>query len=71
MRKGSTGCGAMDDLYRSIFSRNIGFFTESEQEKLRRSTIGIAGMGGVGGLLAERLTRLGIGQLKILDPGDF
>lgn len=71
MKKGSTGCGAMDELYRSIFSRNIGFFTESEQEKLRRSTIGIAGMGGVGGLLAERLTRLGVGQLKILDPETF
>jgi len=71
IKKGCTGCGAMDDLYRSIFSRNIGFFTESEQEKLRRSTIGIAGMGGVGGLLAERLTRLGVGQLKILDPEIF
>ncbi len=70
-RKGNIGQGAMDDLYKSIFSRNMGFFTESEQEKLRRSTIGIAGMGGVGGLLAERLTRLGIGQLKILDPETF
>jgi molybdopterin/thiamine biosynthesis adenylyltransferase len=70
-RKGNIGQGAMDDLYKSIFSRNIGFFTESEQEKLRRSTIAIAGMGGVGGLLAERLTRLGIGQLKILDPETF
>lgn len=70
-RKGNIGQGAMDDLYKSIFSRNIGFFTESEQEKLRRSTIAIAGMGGVGGLLVERLTRLGVGQLKILDPETF
>jgi molybdopterin/thiamine biosynthesis adenylyltransferase len=61
----------MDDLYKAIFSRNIGFFTESEQDKLRRSTIAIAGMGGVGGLLAERLMRLGVGQLKITDPGTF
>jgi molybdopterin/thiamine biosynthesis adenylyltransferase len=71
MKKGSNWCGAMDDLYKSIFSRNIGFFTESEQEKLRRSTVAIAGMGGVGGLLAERLIRLGISQLKILDPETF
>jgi len=70
-RKGNIGQGAMDDLYKSIFSRNIGFVTESEQEKLRRSTIAIAGMGGVGGLLVERLTRLGVGQLKILDPETF
>jgi molybdopterin/thiamine biosynthesis adenylyltransferase len=71
MGKGSSECGAMDDLYKSIFSRNIGFFTESEQERLRKSTIAISGMGGIGGLLAERLTRLGVGQLRILDPGAF
>jgi len=61
----------MDNLYKAIFSRNIGLFTESEQDKLRRSTVAIAGMGGVGGLLAERLIRLGVGQLKIADPGAF
>jgi molybdopterin/thiamine biosynthesis adenylyltransferase len=61
----------MDDLYRSIFSRNVLFFSGPEQEKLRRSTIAIAGMGGVGGLLAERLIRLGIGNLKIIDPDNF
>ena len=61
----------MDNLYQAIFCRNIGFFTESEQDKLRRSTIAIAGMGGVGGLLAERLIRLGVGQLKITDPEAF
>lgn len=61
----------MEDLYKRIFSRNIGIFTESEQYKLRRSTITIAGAGGVGGLLAERLIRLGVGQLKIIDPQTF
>jgi len=71
VRRGSARCSTMDDLYKAIFSRNLGFFSELEQEKLRRSTIGIAGMGGVGGLLAERLTRLGVGQLKIIDPDTF
>jgi molybdopterin/thiamine biosynthesis adenylyltransferase len=61
----------MDDIYKAIFCRNIGFFTESEQDKLRSSTIAIAGMGGVGGLLVERLIRLGVGELKITDPGAF
>jgi len=61
----------MDNKYRAMFSRNIGIFTELEQDKLRKSTIAIAGMGGVGGLLAERLMRLGVGQLKITDPGVF
>ena len=61
----------MDNLYQRIFSRNIGIFTEAEQDKLRHVTIAIAGTGGVGGLLAERLTRLGVGQLKLVDPGAF
>ena len=61
----------MDNLYERIFSRNIGILTESEQDKLRDSTIAIAGAGGVGGLLAERLVRCGVGHLKIIDPGAF
>ncbi len=61
----------MENLYKRIFSRNIGILTESEQDKLRDSTIAIAGAGGVGGLLAERLIRVGVGQLKIVDPEAF
>jgi molybdopterin/thiamine biosynthesis adenylyltransferase len=61
----------MNNLYKAIFSRNVGLFTESEQDKLKASTIAIAGMGGVGGLLAERLIRLGVGELKIADHGVF
>ena len=60
-----------DNLYREIFSRNRGLINEDEQSLLRRSTVAIAGVGGVGGLLAERLIRIGIGRLKISDPGDF
>lgn len=59
----------MDKLYSEIYARNIGIFTEAEQDKLRHSTIAIAGVGGVGGLLAERLIRLGVGRLKITDRG--
>jgi len=61
----------MENLYKRIFSRNMGILTESEQDKLRDSTIAIAGAGGVGGLLAERLIRVGVGQLKIVDPEAF
>ena len=56
----------MNSLYKAIFCRNIGFFTELEQDKLQRSTIAIAGMGGVGSLLAEKLIRLGVGTLFTL-----
>ena len=60
-----------DILYKDIFSRNAGLITETEQSLLRHSTVAIAGVGGVGGLLAERLIRIGIGRLKITDPGNF
>jgi len=62
----------MDNLpYEGSFCRNIGIFTEAEQERLKTSTIAVAGMGGVGGLLAERLIRLGVGNIKITDSGAF
>ena len=61
----------MGDQYRESFSRNIGFITEAEQAVLKGSTVAIAGMGGVGGLLAERLVRLGVGRVKITDPERF
>ncbi len=61
----------MDDQYQRIFSRNIGIFTEAEQERLKKSTIAVAGMGGVGGMLAERLIRLGVGNIKIADMETF
>jgi molybdopterin/thiamine biosynthesis adenylyltransferase len=54
-----------------MFCRNIGFLTEAEQSTLEEASVAIAGVGGVGGLLAERLVRLGVGHLRITDPGDF
>jgi len=38
---------------------------------IKKSTVAIAGVGGVGGLLAERLVRLGVGNIRITDPGRF
>ncbi len=57
--------------YHDSFERNIGIFTQREQELLRNSTVAVAGVGGVGGLLVERFIRLGIGNIKITDPGTF
>lgn len=61
----------MTDNYSKTFCRNIGILSQSDQEKIRKSSIAIAGMGGVGGLLAERLVRFGIEKLTITDPGSF
>lgn len=57
--------------YASAFSRNIGWLTRSEQEKLRVSRIAIAGLGGVGGAHLLTLCRLGLAQFNIADFDDF
>ena len=57
--------------YDSAFSRNIGWITEAEQTKLRKSRIAIAGLGGVGGSHLLTLTRLGISHFNISDFDDF
>ena len=61
----------MKSRYGESFLRNIGIFTQVEQDLLRRTTIAVAGVGGVGGLLVERLVRLGIGNIRLTDPGTF
>ena len=53
--------------YAAAFSRNLGWLTESEQQRLRASRVAIAGMGGVGGSHLLTLTRLGIGKFSIAD----
>jgi len=57
--------------YRTAFSRNIGWVTEEEQERLRHSRVAIAGMGGVGGSHLLTLTRLGVGRFKLADFDSF
>jgi len=61
----------MEHDYQQIFGRNIGNITEQEQKKLRKTTIAVAGIGGVGGAALFNLVRIGIGSLKITDPEDF
>ncbi len=57
--------------YNASFSRNLGFLTRQDQNKLKKISIGIAGAGGDGGLLAERLARFGIGKLILAEPDVF
>ncbi len=57
--------------YRAAFSRNIGWISEWEQQELRRKTIAIAGLGGVGGAHALTLSRLGIGGFHLADFDRF
>lgn len=57
--------------YDEAFSRNIGWITAWEQSVLRRKTVAIAGMGGVGGVHLLTLARMGIGGFRIADLDRF
>jgi molybdopterin/thiamine biosynthesis adenylyltransferase len=53
--------------YKDAFSRNLGWVTAPEQERLRATTVAIAGLGGVGGTHLLTLVRLGIGRFHVAD----
>ncbi|MCP5346844.1 MAG: ThiF family adenylyltransferase [Gammaproteobacteria bacterium] len=57
--------------YKEAFSRNIGWYTEQEQEALRTKRVAIAGLGGVGGSHLITLARSGIGRFTISDLDVF
>ncbi len=58
-------------FYNNMICRNIGCISKSQQTKICDSCAAIAGAGGVGGLVAERLARFGVGSFRISDPGVF
>lgn len=49
------------------YQRNFNLLTVEEQLKLQSSTVGIVGCGGLGGFIAEELTRIGVGRLILID----
>ena len=57
--------------YSQAFSRNIGWVTVAEQQRLRGARAAIAGLGGVGGGHLLTLARLGIGNFNISDFDHF
>ncbi len=58
-------------FYEARTDRNIGWIMPEEQQILRKSIVGIAGTGGMGGLLASILVRAGIGEVRIADSEVF
>jgi len=60
-----------DFSYSEAFSRNIGWFSEAEQQRLRDCRVAIGGLGGVGGSHAITLARLGVGHFTISDLDVF
>lgn len=57
--------------YQEMTTRNIGFVTDAEQERLRETTVFVCGTGGMGGACILALARAGIGHLIIADIDSF
>ncbi len=57
--------------YDRAFSRNIGWVTRDEQQRLRRARVAVAGLGGVGGAHVLALSRLGIANFHLADFDEF
>lgn len=58
-------------VYDEAFSRNLGWVTADEQQRLKGKRIAVAGLGGVGGSHLLTLARLGIGAFHIADFDRF
>jgi molybdopterin-synthase adenylyltransferase len=57
--------------YAAFTTRNIGFVSEAEQERLRNARVFVCGTGGMGGAALMALARAGIGKFVIADIDEF
>lgn len=60
-----------ENFYLERTNRNIGWISQEEQFQIKNSIIGVAGCGGMGGLVASILVRLGVGEVRIADSEEF
>ena len=51
-----------------MYERQSSLFGDAGQDLLRRTRVGIIGLGGAGSILAELLGRLGVGEFVLADP---
>lgn len=58
-------------IYNEAFSRNIGWLTREEQNRLQQKKVAIAGLGGVGGFHLLTLCRLGIERFHLAEFDTF
>jgi molybdopterin/thiamine biosynthesis adenylyltransferase len=57
----------VDELYRERFARTFGIMTEDELERVRATSIGVAGLG-MGGSTFIDLVRMGFERFHVADP---
>ena len=66
-----------DDIYWARVARNLGWLGDTAEEArarqlvLRDAVVGVAGCGGIGGGMIDRLARLGVLHLRIADLDTF
>jgi len=60
-----------DEFYAQFVKRNEGLVSPEDQQRLRKSTILVAGCGSVGGAAIEPLIRMGAERLILAEPGDY
>ena len=53
------------------YDRNIGTITIEEQRLLKTKSVCVVGCGGLGGGVIENLTRMGVGELTVVDGDSF
>ena len=63
--------GAVAFDYAQAFTRNLGLLTSADQAVLRGATIGLPGLGGVGGAHLLTLARCGVGRFVLADADRF
>ncbi len=61
----------MTDYYSEMTTRNIGFISDAEQQRLKDGAVFVAGVGGMGGAAVQMLVRAGVGKIAIADLDTF
>jgi tRNA A37 threonylcarbamoyladenosine dehydratase len=57
--------------WEEAFSRNIGFVTAAEQDRLHRASVALPGLGGVDGAHLVTLARTGVARFHLADFDRF
>lgn len=62
---------AQDEFYDGIFARTRLLLTPQDRETIRNASVAIVGLGGIGGISAEMIVRLGVGHIGLADIDVF